>query len=83
MRNICFGLPVFSRSGIVLWSDENKIEPMKVQIQFVKFGGRKSTMAQHTYCGAWGQKHHALGQFFCKEDRTIGMKTKNEWGYVL
>jgi len=37
----------------------------------------------HTYCEAWGWKHHALGLFFCKGTRTTDpCKGKNEWGHV-
>ncbi len=37
----------------------------------------------HTYCEAWGWKHHALGLFFCKGTRTTDLcKGKNEWGHV-
>ncbi len=37
----------------------------------------------HTYCEAWGWKHHALGLFFCKVTRTTDLcKGKNEWGHV-
>ncbi|KAI3371592.1 hypothetical protein L3Q82_024160, partial [Scortum barcoo] len=36
----------------------------------------------HTYCEAWGWKHHALGLFFCKGTRTTDpCKGKNEWGH--
>uniref|UniRef100_A0A4W5L1Z0 RAD17 checkpoint clamp loader component n=1 Tax=Hucho hucho TaxID=62062 RepID=A0A4W5L1Z0_9TELE len=36
----------------------------------------------HTYCEAWGWKHHALGLFFCKGTRTTDLcKGKNEWGH--
>ncbi len=37
----------------------------------------------HTYCEAWGWKHHALGLFFCKGTRTTDLcKGKNERGHV-
>ncbi len=33
----------------------------------------------HTYCEAWGWKHHALGLFFCKGTRTTDLcKGNNE-----
>ncbi len=53
-----------------------------VKTQLVVFGGVASK-EHHTYCEAWGWKHHALGLFFCKGTRTTDLcKGKNEWGHV-
>ncbi len=70
----------------VIWSDETKIELFGKSSTSPQLEEKECWVASkedHTYCEAWGWKHHALGLFFCKGTRTTDLcKGKNEWGHV-